>query len=621
MRGAMPLEPAGHPGAPGAVMEKSSSPDLLVLHEHQLKAHQDSNYPDSIATALKGVDLAHRLGRKAEEADFLQRAGYDYWLMGDFPEAIELSQQLVKLADELNDDRFRSLGYRTLGATYNGLRNAELSNHFNELALQCAIRAGDDRLKYAALNNLGNNLSEAGEFAKARSMHEEVLAYRMKTNDLWGAAGSITNLADVAFAEKDYTKSLALQQQALDMRVKDDDHRGQVRSLRQVAEALMKLNRPDDALLRLLEAKRRGEEIGGHQLLRDVYRDLADCYEAKGDLKQAIEYVRLTDREQSAMSGELVLLRVAELQTRYDLAKKDALIENLAKERKVQESELRARQAELSAGKAQKYGLGASLILAGLAVAALIAKLRAERLALIRAKDAQEAAENIARLKSRIIGIVSHDVRSPLKTISHLAEDLKEELTAKGIPAEPCDWISVESDRVAGFLDDLLSSEMLDTGKLELRRVAVDLGRVAREVVARQRWNADAKKQRLIFIEPVPGLPTVFGDYARLYQVVVNLISNAIKYTPINKTIMVSVEPNGKFMTLHVQDEGPGIAERDFPRLFNAYTRLANAPTGGESSHGLGLSIAREIIELHGGTITVESSLGRGSTFIVSLPV
>jgi signal transduction histidine kinase len=110
------------------------------------------------------------------------------------------------------------------------------------------------------------------------------------------------------------------------------------------------------------------------------------------------------------------------------------------------------------------------------------------------------------------------------------------------------------------------------------------------------------------------------GDADRLYQVVANLVSNAIKFTPPGRTVDVAVTGEGGRVILTVRDEGPGMSPEVQARLFTPFTRLAARPTGGEFSHGLGLSISHEIVGLHGGRIRVQSAPGAGSTFIVELP-
>jgi signal transduction histidine kinase len=111
----------------------------------------------------------------------------------------------------------------------------------------------------------------------------------------------------------------------------------------------------------------------------------------------------------------------------------------------------------------------------------------------------------------------------------------------------------------------------------------------------------------------------MLGDASRLYQVVANLVSNAIKFTPPGKAIAVTVSREGPRVVLRVRDEGPGMSTEVQARLFTPFAQGAARPTGGESSHGLGLSIAHEIVRLHGGSLRVESKPGAGATFIVEL--
>jgi signal transduction histidine kinase len=112
----------------------------------------------------------------------------------------------------------------------------------------------------------------------------------------------------------------------------------------------------------------------------------------------------------------------------------------------------------------------------------------------------------------------------------------------------------------------------------------------------------------------------VSGDPSRLTQVTRNLVGNAVKYSPRGATVRVGVERKDGAVLLRVSDEGPGISEENIPQLFLPFSRLAVTPTGGESSHGLGLSIAHDLVKLHGGTIRVESKPGAGATFIVEFP-
>jgi signal transduction histidine kinase len=121
--------------------------------------------------------------------------------------------------------------------------------------------------------------------------------------------------------------------------------------------------------------------------------------------------------------------------------------------------------------------------------------------------------------------------------------------------------------------------------------------------------------------EPPPDAGLLTADAARLYQVIANLVTNAIKFSPPGGRVTLTVQRQPSLVTLAVRDDGPGIAVEEMPRLFQPFGRLSPKPTGRETSHGLGLSIAHEIVRLHGGTIKVESQPGEGATFTIELPL
>jgi signal transduction histidine kinase len=186
---------------------------------------------------------------------------------------------------------------------------------------------------------------------------------------------------------------------------------------------------------------------------------------------------------------------------------------------------------------------------------------------------------------------------------------------------EQTDIIGSEVQRVICLVEDLITTAALESGKLELRMAPMDLAAVAQRVVEGMRWQSDAKRQTIEFLPPAEDAGKMAGDAARLEQVIANLLSNAIKFSPPGETITVTLARKDRFVALTIRDRGAGISESDIPKLFAPFQRLATHPTASESSHGLGLSIAQEIAQRHGGQVRVDSQPGQGSTFTIELPV
>jgi signal transduction histidine kinase len=166
----------------------------------------------------------------------------------------------------------------------------------------------------------------------------------------------------------------------------------------------------------------------------------------------------------------------------------------------------------------------------------------------------------------------------------------------------------------------LLESAALEDQDFTLDREAVDVQRLAQAVVEQNRRQAERKDQRIALDLPVGEACTVEADPTWIQEAMDNLVSNAVKYSPHGKPIRVAVTTSEVDIRFAVEDEGPGLTEEDKEKLFGKFERLSAAPTGDESSTGLGLSIVKQIIEKHDGRVWAESTHGEGSTFFIALP-
>jgi signal transduction histidine kinase len=181
--------------------------------------------------------------------------------------------------------------------------------------------------------------------------------------------------------------------------------------------------------------------------------------------------------------------------------------------------------------------------------------------------------------------------------------------------------ISGSAEQMVDLITDFLSVEAMEQGKINLRKMTLSLSELTGYVLSTNKALAEKKQQTVNFLPCDSAESLVFGDSERLYQSIENIFSNAVKYSPFGAPIDVRVEKIGSTVRLSVKDTGAGLSDEDQKKLFGKFQKLSPRPTGNETSTGLGLSIAKLIVELHGGTIRAESSLGRGSTFFIELPV
>ncbi len=226
--------------------------------------------------------------------------------------------------------------------------------------------------------------------------------------------------------------------------------------------------------------------------------------------------------------------------------------------------------------------------------------------------------------KSEILGTVAHDLKNPLGVILGRTEILKEMISGAGalddsVTAQIA-YIRDAANRLTEMVDDLVSDAMADALDITIRREPVDISVLVQEVADANRPIAARKKQSVTVIAPPDHAAMCDSD--RIRDAIDNLVSNAIKYTAIGGSIdlLVAREENG--ILVQVRDQGAGLSPEDISRLFGRFQRLSAKPTAGETSTGLGLSIVKRIVDLHGGRITVESAgPGMGATFKMTLPV
>jgi signal transduction histidine kinase len=225
--------------------------------------------------------------------------------------------------------------------------------------------------------------------------------------------------------------------------------------------------------------------------------------------------------------------------------------------------------------------------------------------------------------KNEILGTVAHDLKNPLGVILGRTEMLVELSTAgasrESVTAQ-VEHIRDATKRLTAMVDHLISDAMADAFDISIRREPVDIAGLVSEVADANQPLA-TNKQQVITVSAPPNFVTMC-DADRMREAIDNLISNAIKYSPIGGKIAVLVSHEEEHNTIiRVADEGAGLSPEDLGRLFGRFQRLSAKPTAGESSTGLGLSIVKRIVDMHGGEVTADSSgPGQGATFTVVLP-
>lgn len=256
-------------------------------------------------------------------------------------------------------------------------------------------------------------------------------------------------------------------------------------------------------------------------------------------------------------------------------------------------------------------------------------------------KETNVKLERLEKIKSDFISIVSHELRTPLTSIKN-SVDIVLSGKAGELPPNSEKFLSMAKRnilRLSEIINDLLDISKIEAGKMDFNFEALDVNTVIENV--RVSLTGLAKEKDLVFISDcAPELPQISGDSKRLEQVLTNLVSNAIKFTESGKSITIKSQVynsadinknnqfrddleklSGDYVVVSVKDEGIGIAENDITRAFDKFAQIENSLSRKVGGTGLGLPIAKQLLEKHNGMIWCESELGKGSEFIFALPI
>ena len=228
--------------------------------------------------------------------------------------------------------------------------------------------------------------------------------------------------------------------------------------------------------------------------------------------------------------------------------------------------------------------------------------------------------KEIDRMKTELVSMVAHELRSPLTSIAGFSELLLDAGVTQEQPKEYAEIILKESNRLGDLINKFLDISRIESGKSQVHKTPVQIEHVIESILEMNMYLAERKGMKVDLNIP-DDLATVWVDREMMGEVILNLFSNAVKYSPEGKKITIEVEDKDNEQLVRVIDQGYGIPENSLNKIFDKFYRVTeNEYIQEVNGSGLGLSLVKEIIELHDGSIWVESKLGEGSTFTFSIP-
>jgi signal transduction histidine kinase len=570
-----------------------------------------SNFRQSINQIEKALVYCKKFN--LEKDYFLFLAASNYLYLGDMTKAFSYIREALKIRKQKNDQMGIAQCYNSMGLFYNNLGNyflasryylkslkitrelpdnGDLKNVLNNLAVMYMnIKKYDRAIKILEENisHLGKNSSDMNKLATCycnlgiiyTNLHDYKTALKylelgdsisMKINNNVNRVQSLNHLGILYGHKKDYTNAEKYFKLSLEITKKIDYKNGFMSNYLNLASLYIQTCRFDEAIAILNKNLVTAKKMKALNVLKDSYEMIAQIYKLTKDHKNAYKYLE---------KYHTIVERLNKKQ--LSLKAKSLLLEN---EVEMQEIELK-----LSLEKNKEL------------------------------TDLSLKLNKVNKDKNDFIGILSHDLRNPISTILGISEFInesidslsKEEINSLVLDMKNCSVKSLD------IMTNLLDINSIESGNWKAKEEKINLEELIKQIRDRNVIFSNQKNIEIIYSSKLKN-PEIISVKMCLEHILNNLISNAIKYSPFNKKVYVTLNNRANYVYINIKDEGPGFSEADKKRMFQKFAKLSNKPTGGEPSSGLGLFIIKKLSEIIKSKIILVSEPGKGAQFTLKIP-
>ncbi|MCB2194632.1 MAG: tetratricopeptide repeat protein [Bacteroidetes bacterium] len=532
------------------------------------------NYSESMDYYFKGLELAKKYNQKEQEGYAYINIGNLHIYQGYYYNAIENLNKAQDIAEELGHKRMLGYVHLNIGRAQM-LRNENLEalKNFNK-ALQIRIEIDQVSGQAVCYKYIGDIYLELGDERKALTNYQQSLKVVDKEMDKDLYANIHTMIAKTYFTAGNYELA------------------------QRNANKSMKI----------------ASEIGAKLIIRDNFKVLADIDLKTNQYKSAAEHLTSIINYNDTLFNQQLSEKMFNLEYRFEKERKQAEIDILNKDKQIRELELR---------RARTFNIALVVILLLLAVMFIyvLMSLRERRKQNLLLEKQKEELDNINKTKDKMFLIIGHDLRGPIGNLKSLIEMLleDEEITRDKSLMETFNIFMKSVQSVSDLLENLLLWAKSQRNDISFSPENISINTVINRNLQLFKTVADHKGVQLTF--DIKENYDVFADKNMLMTVVRNLISNAIKYTPKNGNVNVTVGLESNYTKIAIADSGVGFDQETANKILDPQNFYTTSGTNNEAGSGLGLLLSKEFVEINGGKIWAESIPGKGATFYFTIPV
>lgn len=547
-----------------------------------------------------GYELGKENNNKREIAYSLNNLGDYYFKKALYSVALENIMESYKIFEEIDEQRGMAYTLNDIGEIYMKQSDHEKALEYFQRSGDIRIAIGDDRGYAKSLINMASVYENQNRYELALSTYFKAYDVSLKSDYLKGESYVLAGISDLYYKQGNLAKSLENRYRALEIDLKIENKYGEIISYNNLGLVYMKLGDLRKAEELLVKAKEESQTTGHLDQLMTSYEYMTELAVAKKDYLGAYNSLNEYQLLKEKIYGQENLNKIADLQTAFATERKDRENERL--------------KLDIEYEKTTRNYLILITILILIGVGLFVLRYRAE-------KKANNLLKELNSSKDKFFSIFAHDLKNPFNALLNIANFLKEyyddfsDTERKEMIAS----ISDASRDIHKQLEELLTWARTQKGELGINKVKLNLADLLKSLSSTYRL---ASKNKNITLKVDSDEMTEFvGDKFVIETVIGNFVDNAIKFSPSGSEVIISGQRKNNILEISVKDSGVGLADNIKENLFKVDFKYSTPGTSNEKGTGLGLKICKEFAELHGGTIEVKSELGKGSNFILRIPV
>jgi len=618
----------------------------IALKTHYLSGHTKAlnlvglsyyrlnNYKKALQYFSQALDKATVRRQDSEAADAYEYLGHAYYGFGDYDQSLDLFFKSLRLREKIRDKKGTAQSLMQIGSVYDAWKKPQKALEYYQKSLKLWETLADQAGLAALYNHFGRLYDTQQRYKEALQFLNQSLSIHQKQKNTRGVAQSLHSIGEVYFHQQKYEQALNFYFRALKREQKLRLLASVAQSYNSIAACYGATARPQQAIFYYEKAIIQGQKAQTREPLMKAYLGMAENYQAQQNYKSAYENHRLYTAMRDSVFNSNTNVQIAEIEAKYQIENQQQEVELLRKERRINIITLRENRN-------LTYLMGILVLMLFVLAIVLISRYqirqRSERLLdarnrIIRQQNAEfqdanqklTASEadlrNMVATKDKFFTIISHDLRGPLNSLTGIFQVLLRHIDhfnrneLKNLVEE----MNRSVHNVLDLLENLLHWSQTQRGGIQYEPQLLLLHEVISEVMVTFGSIAANKQIRL---EATVALDvSVYADRNMLLFILRNLTDNAIKFTRAGGQVTLNAMLYDNNVEIAVTDTGIGIAPNDLPKLFRIDTYHTTNGTANETGTGLGLILCHEFVSRNGGKITVQSTLGEGTTFSFTLP-